>query len=185
MCRYIQEHYRAGRYISVKWSSGGQSFDAVLTQRGGVVDAYKIPGQSYVEVTSAMHPNEHLNREAVEQNGFSFGLDGLKRVYINGKPAVESVAVCQTIEQQIGQFAGYLVESIQKKSSKQPPYPDASTLVVCCHLNSAYDPDEWAKLIETVRPRIQFGPFREIYVYDRITHMDRLFVHNWLGAGAL
>jgi hypothetical protein len=185
MCRYIQEHYRAGRYIAVKWSSGSQSFDAVLTQRGSVAEAYHVPAVSHVEVTEAMHPNEYLSREAIEQDGFVFGLDGLKRIYVDGKPAVESVAVAYSINQQVEQFAGFLLEAIQKKTTKVPAYPPASTLVVSCHLNSLYMADEWETLMDSVRRKIEFGPFIEIYVFDSITHMDRLFRQSWIGGEAM
>jgi hypothetical protein len=32
ICRYVQTYYRPGRYISVRWVNGNQSYDAELHQ---------------------------------------------------------------------------------------------------------------------------------------------------------
>ena len=34
ICKYIQAKYRAGKYISVRWASGSQQFDAQVIQTG-------------------------------------------------------------------------------------------------------------------------------------------------------
>ncbi|MDH3461094.1 MAG: hypothetical protein OEM00_08980 [Burkholderiaceae bacterium] len=34
ICRYVQTYYRLGRYISVRWVNGSQSYDAELHQHG-------------------------------------------------------------------------------------------------------------------------------------------------------
>lgn len=38
ICKYIQTKYRAGRYISIRWVSGNQQFDAEARQCGSYVD---------------------------------------------------------------------------------------------------------------------------------------------------
>lgn len=185
MCRYIQEHYRAGRYLSVKWLSGSQSFDAMLTQRGALVDNLEIPPQAHVEVTSAMHANEYLMREALQQQGWVYGLNGLKRVVVDGVKTVESHAVAETIDGQIREFADILVKAIQKKTTKVPSYPQFSTLVVRCLLNTLYAAAEWNALMDSIKSRITFGPFLEIYVYDEVFHHSQLFKRSWIGDDAI
>ena len=59
ICRYIQTYYRTGRYISVRWVNGSQSFDAELYQKGEYINHRVHPKFAYLEVTSAMHKNEH------------------------------------------------------------------------------------------------------------------------------
>ena len=182
LCRYVQEHYRAGRYLSVKWSSGSQSFDAIITQQGAMVEALDLPARAHVEVTGAMHPNEYLRREALEKYGFVFDLDGLERAVIDGEKTVITQPVGRLGFSHVEQFAGYLREAISRKTQKTPPYPLGSTLVVYCALNTVYDTNDWEMLMEIVRPTINMGPFREVYVYDTVAHRDRLFRPNWIGS---
>lgn len=59
ICRYIQTYYRLGPYISVCWRNGNQRYDAELFQSGEYVTRGYYEKSAYLEVTSAMHPNEH------------------------------------------------------------------------------------------------------------------------------
>jgi hypothetical protein len=186
LCRYIQQHYQAGRYMSVKWFNGGQPFDAIVTQRGAVVDAHGMPAQFHVEVTSAQHPNEYLVGHALEEHGVVFGVGGMQPIREKGKlSSVETTVKGYMGDSHVVEFDGFLNDAIAKKTQKKTPYPDQSTLVVVCRLTSSFYPDEWEALLERVRPKIKFGPFREIYVYDARTHMDRLFTPSWIGHEAV
>ena len=59
ICRYVQTYYRPGRYISVRWVNGNQSYDAELHQRGEYVSQGYYHPLAYLEATCAMHENEH------------------------------------------------------------------------------------------------------------------------------
>ena len=185
LCRYVQEHYRAGRYMAVKWINGDQPFDAIVTQRGAVVDARELPKQFHVEITIAQHPNEHLVGQALEEHGVVYGVEGMRPIKVNGEKSVETMPMARMGNSHIVDFDSFLTRAIAKKTHKQPSYPAQSTLIVACNLNTIYYPDEWEGLMEMVRPKIEFGPFREIYVYDARSHMDRLFAKSWIGDDAI
>lgn len=185
LCRYIQQHYTSGRYMAVKWINGDQPFDAIITQRGSLVDDRELPAQFHVEVTQAQHPNEYLVGHALEEHGVVYGVEGMTPVKVAGRMSVQTMPVGHMGQGHINDFEGFLTQAIAKKTGKEPPYPAQSTLIVVCRLNSTYYPDEWETLLERVRPKITFGPFREIYVYDARTHMDRLFTPSWIGNEAV
>jgi hypothetical protein len=50
---------RSGRYISVRWVNGNQSFDAELHQKGDYISQGYYKPVAYLEATCAMHENEH------------------------------------------------------------------------------------------------------------------------------
>jgi hypothetical protein len=90
ICKYIQTHYRPGRYISVRWVDGSQQYDAEIIQRGAYVTQNYYPEHAHLEVTCTMHRNEHLSRELLETKGGAFGLEGIRRLK-NGE--IESLPV--------------------------------------------------------------------------------------------
>src|SRR5262245_40761742 len=50
ICWYVQNSYRAGRYISVRWLNGNQKFDAEIRQCGAYVDLGQFPAAAHLEV---------------------------------------------------------------------------------------------------------------------------------------
>lgn len=161
ICKYIQTKYRAGRYISVRWKSGSQQHDAEIVQEGSYIDEGYYPSRSYLEVTCATHPNDYLSRELLDKQGFAFGADGLKR---HKDRSIESTPVVHTNQDFVERFAKRLLARILDKASK--PYPENTSLIVSCSLDTLYMPDDWDclhKLIVQSRPKHQF---KEIYVYD-------------------
>jgi hypothetical protein len=168
ICRYIQVNYTLGRYISVRWVNGNQSYDAELVQCG----AY--PEASHVEVTCAMHPNEHLRRELLETKGVSFGLEGIRRLK-NGE--IESAPVRYWNMDFVDAYSKILLDRISKKSKM--PYPVNTTLIVQCILNrSGYMQNEWDALMGIVQKELPQSPFREIYIYNPISLYSKSFIQK-------
>ncbi len=163
ICQYVQASYRPGRYMSVRWINGNQQYDAELLQRGGYVSENYYPENAFLEVTCTMHPNEYLSRELLETKGSAFGLEGIRRLK-NGD--IESVPKCYTNREFVESYANLLQDRIASKTSK--PYPKNTTLIVQCTLNMPYMPDEWADLMDRVKPALSGAPFREIYFYDTL-----------------
>src|SRR5580704_4513559 len=60
IAQYVQARYRADRRIKVRWHSGSQSFDAVLLSSGAFVEHGHVRREVFLEVTRAVHQNEHL-----------------------------------------------------------------------------------------------------------------------------
>lgn len=170
ICSYIQASYRVGRYISVKWFDGSQPFDAELIQSGAYISSGYFPETGYLEVTCAVHPNEHLSRELLESKGGGFGLDGMRRLK-GGE--IESVPVVYTNGEFIESYCQLLLQSISKKAGMT--YPKATTLIVQCTLNNLYMPDEWRALVDRAGSLLPPMSFQEVFLYDPICNYSHSF----------
>ena len=163
ICKYVQASYRPGRYMSVRWVDGNQQYDAEVLQRGAYVSQSYYPATGYLEVTCTMHPNEYLGRELLDKKGEAFGLEGIRRLK-NGE--IESISVGYTNKEFIDSYCQLVLGQIAKKAKM--PYPENTTLVVQCTLNTIYMPDEWESLITRVKDAPPQSSFREIYLYDTV-----------------
>jgi len=169
ICAYLQASYRPGRYISVRWIDGNQTYDAELLQRGAYVTQSYFPEAGFLEATCTMHENEYLSRELLDTRGNAFGLDGIRRLQ-NGE--IESVPVSYTNCEFIDSYASIVIDQISRKASK--PYPADTTLIVQCTLNFPYMPDEWRELMSRVQAALPTSGFREVYLYDPVCYYSQL-----------
>ncbi len=170
IAKYVQDNHRPGRYFSVERHGGNQGFDARVVQRGSYVCENYFPADSYIEVTCAVHENDHLMRERLETEGGAFGMEGLRRVKIEGVRSVVSEVVGYTNQGFIDKFMGITIQAIENKRSKS--YPDNTTLIVQCRLNTLYLRHEWELLIARLSESVKVAPFREIYLYDPTNHFS-------------
>ena len=157
ICRYIQTYYRVGRYISVKWIKGNQPYDAKVVQKGDYIELGYYPKNAFLEVTSAMHKNEHWTWELSP----TFAPEGIKK---NKDGARVCEPVTFTNFEHVNNFIPIVVNCIEKKAKKD--YPENTSLIVQCFLNSLYHNDEWEYLIHKVREQIKHHPFKEILIYN-------------------
>jgi hypothetical protein len=158
---YIQANYRIGRYISVKWVNGSQQYDAEIFQRGRSVSDGLYPENAFLEVTGSMHQNEYLMREVLNQQGFAFGLEGLRRLE-NGQ--IETNPVSYTNRDFIDKDEKLILERIVSKATI--PYPSETTLIIDCKLHIMYYEDDWKELITRLQIGLPETNFREIYLYN-------------------
>ncbi len=170
ICKYVQANYRIGRYISVRWVDGTQTYDAEIFQRGAYVSESYYPATGYLEITCTMHPNEHLSRELLETKGGAFGPEGIRRLK-NGE--IESIPVGYKNKEFVESYSKLVLKQIAKKAKM--PYPKNTTLVVQCTLNTIYTPDEWLALITRVREALPEMSFREVYLYDTVGQYSHSF----------
>jgi hypothetical protein len=164
ICKYIQEKYRPGRYISVTWKDGNQTYDAELRSVGAYVVHGCYPENSFIEVTCVVHPNDYLAREHLNSGSAVFGLDGLTRTKdhkVNSTPHVHIGDIF------IENYADLVLTELTKKSVK--PYPDRTALVIQCSLNRLYFPHEWEKLISSIQDKIPPHPFIELFMHDPVS----------------
>jgi hypothetical protein len=77
IAQYVQARYNAGRRLKIRWYAGSQPYDAVLLSSGLRVDSGLFAKKSLLEVTTAVHPKEHLVRELVNAGEVSFGVKGV------------------------------------------------------------------------------------------------------------
>jgi hypothetical protein len=169
ICTYVQASYRPGRYISVRWIDGPQTYDAEVEQRGAYVSDNFYPGKAFLEVTSAMHPNDFLGRELLEKEGFAFGNNGLRRLKDR---SIESVPVSYRNREFVEEFCKFILEQVEAKEKKA--YPANTTLIVQCMLNLPYSSDEWSDLVGRVEEALPPSRFREICLFDSM----RRFSHT-------
>lgn len=164
ICRYVQTYYRPGRYISVRWVNGRQSYDAELTQSGDYVTHGYYEQKAFLEITSAMHQNEHWTWKLLNQGKTVFAPEGVDAK--GGTPLTSEPVVFTNREHVLG-FAPFVVSSIRKKMDI--PYPDNTSLVVQCHLNNLYMPSDWQLLVSEVERAVVATPFCEVLLIDSLT----------------
>ena len=170
ICKYLQANYRIGRYMSVKWIDGDQTYDAELIQRGAYVSKNYYPSNGFLEVTCTMHSNEYLSRERLEKTGGCFGVNGLKRLK-NGE--IESEVVGFTNDEHVQQYIDIFLRQIAKKVAI--PYPENTALIVQCTMNTVYMKDEWERFVQAVDEKLPSHSFSEIFIYDDL----RQFAHTF------
>lgn len=178
IARYVQTFYGPGRYISVRWLDGNQSFDAKIQTSGRLVDHGAWPPSGTLEVTQAVHANEHLMRELLNAKGGGFGLDGLRAGKgKRGARDIESIPVSYTNQSYIGDMAAIILKAIEAKTHKlaRGHYPDDTTLIVDCTLNTIFLRDEWERLIKLVRTTLSRTGFVRIFITaDSGTYFETL-----------
>ena len=164
ICRYVQTYYRLGRYLSVKWVNGSQSYDAELHQSGEYVRQGFTPQVAYLEATCAMHPNEHWIGKLLNAGKPAFAPEGISKK--KGRD-VESEPIAFSGNEHILRFATIVQSLIEKKSGIA--YPEHTSLVVQCHLNTLYTMEDWRELTSTVEQAVRSTPFREVLLFDGVT----------------
>jgi hypothetical protein len=173
VCRYVQTHYRLGRYISVRWMDGSQSFDAELHQYGGLVEQGYYAPLAYLEATCAMHENEHWIRCLLSEGKVAYAPEGISA--IKGK-SLESRPVVFTNGEHITSFAPFICDIVSKKASIN--YPIETSLVVQCYLNSLYTPNEWRDLIIEVEHQLPPLAFKEVLLFDSASERPASLIYK-------
>jgi hypothetical protein len=164
ICRYIQTYYRTGRYISVRWINGGQTYDAELKQCGDYVDLGYFPNQAYLEATCAMHSNEHLVWRLLSEGRTACAPEGITSE--RGRP-VQSPPVVFTNFEHVDSFLPLILQRIYSKADK--PYPENTSLLIQCYLNSLYTASDWRCLVSRVQQALPRHPFIDIFLVDAAT----------------
>jgi hypothetical protein len=165
--RYIQTFYGAGQYISVRWVCGTQSFDAKARATGLMVENGMWPHETTLEITQALHKNEHLMRELLNSKGGGFGMDGIEAG--KGKRGVREIKSEPTSYSAfsfIDDMCEIILKAVEAKTSKLEAgvYPNDTTLIVDCSLITVFLADEWDKLIRMVRARLPHTGFARIFL---------------------
>jgi hypothetical protein len=164
IARYIQVKYREGRIMKVRWLKGNQPYDAILKQTGSMVEFTKLPTECFLEATCAVHDNEYLLREAINNGEPVFGVRSLMRDKKTRK--ILSTPVVREYPKFINDFSKIIINRIRDKDSKG--YPNNTVLIVDCRLDTIYLKDEWDKLIDIIKTDIGSYKFMELFLYDGI-----------------
>lgn len=162
IARYVQQRYREGRRIKVRWYSGSQPYDAILWSSGILVERGVAPRKIFVEVTTSVHQNEYLARQLLHEQGYAFGVKGIlrdkKTRAIISKPHVRTNDELET------DLAHQIIERLKKKSAKR--YSPGTVLVIRCVPNSLTLEAEWLDAVERVTKANAHSAFREVFLVE-------------------
>jgi len=159
LARYVQTRYQAGRRIKVRWFGGSQPYDAIIWSSGSLVHRGVAPRKVFLEITTAVHPNDHLLRKRLDEHGGSFGVKGIRR---EGKETVSEPHVFSGGEN-ASDLAQQIMRCLDRKAEKK--YPPSTVLVINCVPNCMVFEDEWTSAVEHVRMSTSIT-FREVFLLD-------------------
>jgi hypothetical protein len=159
----VQANYGPGKYMSIRWMNGSQTYDARVETAGAFVDNTGWPASSALEITGAVHPSDHLMRELLNSGGPVFGLEGIKKIKDQkGKARIVSEPTFSTNRSYIDTFKLIVLKAIGAKAAKT--YPQYTTLIVDCSLNTVYMREDWEDLVGRVRKELPVHEFAEIFM---------------------
>ena len=139
IARYIQARYSHGLQIKVKWVDGIQSYDAYLLCAGSLIDLHHVPRKQFIEVTTAVHKNDHVLRSIINNYSPAFGVKGVSKVAKSKK--YESKPYVYTNYEAQEDLYLKILQRIQSKN--EIVYPKNTTLIIQCFLDTIFLEDEW------------------------------------------
>jgi hypothetical protein len=166
IARYIQAKCSAGRQIKVRWIDGKQNYDARLLFAGVLVEKRLVPKRQYVEVTTAVHENDHISRRLMNEQGHTFGVKGVRK-----DPHTEkyvSLPHVYTNYERSEDLAKKILERIKAKNKIE--YPKRTTLIIQCFLDTLLWENEWEYAIQMVKRSGVVHRFQEIFLFDSNDH---------------
>jgi hypothetical protein len=172
IARYVQARYREGRRIKVRWFSGSQPFDAVLWSFGELVKQKMARRKVVVEVTTSVHPNDHLRRKLLDERGGCFSVKGIMRDKKTGT-VISNPQVHNGHEIAID-LADQILDRLRSKGAKK--YPAETVLIINCVANGLTLPSEWNDAIERVNQAKIAFTFREVFLIEAVmSHSTTLY----------
>lgn len=174
IARYVQTRYSHGRQLKVRWKDGTQKYDALLLSSGSLIEVHLAPKRQFIEVTTAVHKNDHIARSIFNKNGHVFGAKGIQKDQQTGdyisKPYVH------TNYEYSEDLAKKILERITAKTKIE--YPSNTTLIIQCFLDTLFFEDEWEYAIKKVKDGGIQHRFREIFVFDSNHHYTATLYGN-------
>jgi hypothetical protein len=174
IARYIQARYNHGRQVKVRWKDGNQNYDARLVSSGALVDIGQAPKNQYIEVTTAVHENDHISRSLLNKDGRVFGVKGIKKHPETGEYVSEPYVYTNS-ELSEGLATKILGRIAAKGKIK---YPVNTSLIIQCFLDTLFLEDEWDYAIAKVKDNHVDHAFREIFVFDSNHYYAATFYGN-------
>ncbi len=160
---YVQGRYRVGRRIKLRWFAGSQPFDAALSSSGVLVEQGIFPKRLLIEVTTAVHPNDHLVRKLIDQHGPAFGPNGTARDQRTGH--IVSKPHVYRNNERVTDLSSQIIACLKKKNAKN--YPPETVLIVDC-VAGLLDESEWNDAVQEVRKAKLHSVFREVFLCELV-----------------
>lgn len=167
ICRYIEIFYGPGKIISVMWLDGGQPYDAELNTKGLLVENGKWPANEKLEVTQAIHRNEHKSREVLKKWGYHYDMENLDKYKCGNSKENNDFTPEFTyydlgehpsdIQRNIQQISEMIVKSIEAKNTKHDKgrYSENTNLVVNLTPPILINSNEWNQIIILAKNKIE------------------------------
>ena len=174
IARYVQERYRAGRRIKVRWFSGSQPYDAVFWSSGSVIAHRMEPRRLFVEVTTSSHQNEYLVREAVHKQGGAFGPKSITRE--RKTRAIVSKPHATTLDERSTDLADQILTALRKKATKN--YPPGMALIINCIPDGFIYETDWQAAIHQVEKAQLHLCFREVFLFEMVMGYSKTLCGN-------
>ena len=162
IARFVQARYQEGRRIKVRWFSGSQPYDAILWSSGGLVTNGMAHRRQLVEVTTSVHPDDHLSREELDKKGMSWGAKQIRRD--KRTKQIESEPYVYHNEERSVDLANQILKCLHSKSAKN--YPAGTVLIVNCDSEGLLLHDEWGAAVERVEQARAHLAFREVFLVE-------------------
>ena len=160
--RYVQHRYRTGLQLKVRWAAGNQQYDAQLLCAGGYVEMGLVPRRQFLEVSTVMHPSEHLRRELLDTEGFTFGVGDIKRDP-KTKKAISRPHVYRGHEANENMLAG--IHAIIAKKNRIS-YPQHTVLIIQCYAERLVLETDWEYVIGKLRGANVPHRFAELFLIE-------------------
>lgn len=174
IAQYIQVRYNLARQLKVRWKDGTQNYDARLLSSGDLVDHGLALKSQYVEVTTAVHENDHIARTIFDKNGRVFGVKGIQRDPQTGEYI--SQPYVYTNREHSEDLAKKILERINAKNKIR--YPKSTTLIIQCFLDTHFFESEWEYAIQRVKNSDVAHRFYEIFLFDSNHHYSATLHRN-------
>lgn len=174
IARYIQYVYNAGNRVEVKWFDGSQQFDAMLYPAPLIVENTNVPKEILLEVTTVVHPNAHLSRQMLAEQGWTFGAKAIRINRVTGTP--DSEPHVNTNDEASIYLAEKIAERIATKAEKE--YPQNTVLIVACEPDELFTDDEWERVVSHVAATNVHKSFRGVFLFQGMVGHNAAFGHH-------
>lgn len=169
LARYVESRYSESRHIEVRWLNGSQPYDAVLFSSGFQVEKGLVQKEMMVEITVSIHQNDYLIREALNEQGYAFGV---KRTSLDKKTGViSSIRYVSTSGELENDLAEQIISRIREKAAKD--YSPNTVLIVDCVPNGVTEQEEWENVVARVTQANAHQAFSEVFL-----------IYNWASYSA-
>src|ERR1044072_1001726 len=154
------------RHLTVEYFGGNHPYDATVSLHGAAIAAGFFEPLYYIEVTSAVFENEHLEREALARYGSVFGDPNIHRVGSKrrGDDRIVSQATAQDGDAPVATLTDWVIRAITEKADHT--YPDPSLLLLRAEPSRPLALSEWCSVVASCHQAARASQFKSVVLVD-------------------
>jgi hypothetical protein len=166
LAAFLKHFERPGRSLKCRLFLGNQNYDAKILLNGYGVEKGYLEDSYFVEVTSAVSPQEYLKREALVRYG-SFAGCSVRRVGSKkkGNDRIEGQGG-NDIDSPVKDALEWTKNALKKKYDKKEPYPSPCMLVVQVEPDRPLNLHEWGTVVSGIQNTVDRDKFRATYIVN-------------------